>query len=814
MANEIPHQSNPTKARWDSRERQEVVARAPYNFVPLPNSDQVVTAQNSLSHDQYHDEAHSGWIDCDLVTESPTYIRGMLTEKVWLEHRETQSKGERLSVVQKEQAAPFFKIKERPVIPGSSLRGMVRQLVEIAGYGRVRWVGDSPTFTYRAVAAPRDDPLRDPYQEALGRFGANVRAGYLVSKWQGGEEKWFVRSAPTSRLINPTGRREEQYLKVKERHIGARDIPGFIRLNSSDYKPQLHYVSFNAEPRRDARGNEHIAVTSIGTRDQGYKYQGVLVCTGNMMETGSGQQRSPRKNHALVIEGSAGREVEIPPQVVDDYRNGITPFVRDEVAPAWGNHEGKAKENGALSDGSPIFYIEADGKVLAFGHAPNFRVASQIQVNGDTRAGNPRDFVPEALRTGAEPDLADAIFGWVEEKGRGGKWEWGPQKPARAGRISFGDAYFVAGEYSEQTITPHILSTPKPTTFQHYLVQDREEGHDPDNKSTLAHYGTPTDETTIRGHKHYWHKGDSPDNKATAKERKLESQLTRIQPLAPGVSFRFRIHFENLRDEELGVLLWALALPGESGAEYRHKIGMGKPLGMGAVQIVPHLTLTNRKERYRSLFAGEGWEQAEQVETDMTTYVAAFERYVITEAKLSVRALHEVPRIRSLLTMLAWPGPDPALTRYMEIEREPGKVNEYKERPVLPGPQVVGDNRLLATLNPASDVRERTGQPSSSQTQIGAQSARSVPQKRGSTLPEVGSTFTNTVLDADETAVLVEIPGFPPEKAIGLIRAENLGGKQYQPDAKARVEVLGISEPQESGRQIVELKPSAKRGKK
>ncbi|MEZ4644806.1 MAG: hypothetical protein R3E31_19090 [Chloroflexota bacterium] len=44
-----------------------------------------------------------------------------------------------------------------------------------------------------------------------------------------------------------------------------------------------------------------------------------------------------------------------------------------------------------------------------------------------------------------------------------------------------------------------------------------------------------------------------------------------------------------------------------------------------------------------------------------------------------------------LLAMLAWPGPDPEQTRYMEIERadpsaKHGKRNEYKERPVLPDP--------------------------------------------------------------------------------------------------------------------------------
>ena len=49
-----------------------------------------------------------------------------------------------------------------------------------------------------------------------------------------------------------------------------------------------------------------------------------------------------------------------------------------------------------------------------------------------------------------------------------------------------------------------------------------------------------------------------------------------------------------------------------------------------------------------------------------------------------------------MLTMLQWPGPTREQTRYMEIEHKVpqtvdsrGKLNEYKERPVLPSPSSV-----------------------------------------------------------------------------------------------------------------------------
>lgn len=81
------------------------------------------------------------------------------------------------------------------------------------------------------------------------------------------------------------------------------------------------------------------------------------------------------------------------------------------------------------------------------------------------------------------------------------------------------------------------------------------------------------------------------------------------------------------------------------------------------------------------------------------------------------------------------------------------------------------------------------------------------------TLPEVGDIFTSPVLGADETAVLVEIKGFDEGKAIGFIRAKNIGGVQYREGNPARVEVISVR-TQKSGRVVVELKPAQKKGKK
>jgi hypothetical protein len=166
-----------------------------------------------------------------------------------------------------------------------------------------------------------------------------------------------------------------------------------------------------------------------------------------------------------------------------------------------------------------------------------------------------------------------------------------------------------------------------------------------------------------------------------------------MRPVAAGVRFRWRIHFENLSMEELGALLWALTLPGEAGREYRHSIGMGKPYGMGAIKIDVNLLLENRKQRYQQLFDGENWQEGKTTATDrIPAFVDAFDLFIRSRiGAVQHKSLVEVERIQMLLCLLEWPGPDKALTRYMEIERQDpnirrGKINEYKDRPVLPDP--------------------------------------------------------------------------------------------------------------------------------
>ncbi len=321
------------------------------------------------------------------------------------------------------------------------------------------------------------------------------------------------------------------------------------------------------------------------------------------------------------------------------------------------------------------------------------------------RAATPRDFVPERLRNDADIDIAEAIFGFVRDERQ-------RERQVQAGRIQVSDA--IAETYrwfADQPITPKILASPKPTTFQHYLVQTD------DRKVNLRHYGSrPGQETVIRGQKVYWHKGnparsdieDGEFLQLPSNEQDNDTQHTKIRPVAAGSRFRFQIRFTNLSDVELGALLWVLQLCDDSrhdGKQYRLKLGMGKPLGLGSVKLEPTLSLAKPKQRYQRLFAadGKGWEFGEETAAEIAKVaqdcVAEFNDHILTksgEPRPASGQLKDTLRIQMLLALLSWPGPQPVeeFSRYMEIERRStprigNDPNEYKDRPVLPDPRQV-----------------------------------------------------------------------------------------------------------------------------
>ncbi len=668
----------------------ERTARAPYNFVPLPDRPFTSADGNSLLNpDQgvFHPSPGrlTGWLDVTLETRAPVYVRGPLSPA---EHRRREKQeadlNDRTAHLDKLRNKPdFFHTGDPndPVIPGSSLRGLLRTMCEILGHGKFGPAPDRP-LVYRAVGdisahgeAYRNQLMADAPGKSLW-FIPKYAAGYI----RRGTNGWYIQPAEVHNGAS-WARVEHDLLTsagvaVTGDNILTKPKPHVAPWHNCKNAREV-YVAIDAKKFRKVRNVmiERVEVTQIADSNTGGLMKAVLAISG----------RIPRKHsEAIVFPPDAAKTqangwIPIPDDPEERPSGDIVMAYRDQGTPDQKSLLGKDSE---LRDGweyQPVFYLlDSAGKLLFFGHTQMFRLPYRR---------SPRGFLPITYTDPGRIDLAEAMFGVV----RG-------QKGGQAGRVFVGDARLNPGQGNPflpgGVVIPRILSTPKPTTFQHYLTQPRPDVTDGKGLET---YNADPGATTLRGYKLYWHKGNPPREAFEEARDKLkdlgqDTQHTRIHPVRPGLTFTFRVRFENLLPQELGLLWWAVALPAPGDGDYCHSIGMGKPYGLGAVKLRPTLTLIDPQRRYEALLDGGGWATGEEPPDEAQNLLEQcrthFEQFIVKSQKQEGTPFAQLERVRMLLALLRWPGPNPESTRYMEIERwENGKKrNEYRGRPVLPDP--------------------------------------------------------------------------------------------------------------------------------
>jgi len=575
-------------------------ARAPYNFVPL--NKLVIEAEIPPNQDCYYpDPRITGHIDCALETLTPIYVRDTLTQQELKQKEQIEKAGKRYI------NSDFFSPCTRLRIPGSSLRGMIRTLVEIATWSKFQFFEDKGLY-YRGLADKSN--LRNEYQKNMNSFDKNAKksiykmfAGYLKNI---GFQYYIIPAE------SKNGTQFKQILTVEAKMILKGK--GF---NYSDFS------AFKLD------NDEH------------------LVISGGM----------DNKKHDWIIfkkMNSESSKILVSDIDIENYEGDI-------------NRTDKAnllKKLKSFPDGIPCFYIqwkdENGNNRVSFGHTGMFRLAYTKSIG---------EHVPENLKNEKIIDLTEAIFGKVVSE---------KNKQFFSGRVFFEDAVLINQNENpilEEAI-PETLSSPKPTTFQHYLKQES------NNIKNLQNYNS--NNTNIRGNKLYWHKSGTIWKKHNEFNENID---TKIKPVKPNTKFNFRIRFENLSLIELGAILFALKLPPECA----HKIGMGKPLGLGSVKITPELFISDRKKRYSSLFENEKWSLSENKnsEVEIDNRINLFQKYILGKIgaeKENASSLWETSRLKKLKLLL-----DVEIGKKLEKE---GKIrymsiepNEFKDRRVLPTPE-------------------------------------------------------------------------------------------------------------------------------
>ena len=589
------------------------LATAPYNFVSLPKK--VLPAQfEDVDGFKEHIGAAgniSGEILLDIEALTPLFIGGGQDD------------------------TKTFAPVGSPIIPGSSLRGMVKNILKIVTCGAFRGQTDSQKngddfndehIYFRCLMKNNKAELkgynwsvalhayyvkrmsRDVDKDGKKITVKNARPGFLIRKADG---KYFI--APSIY----TSDRAEDFITIKDfqtkyGEVGFRDsriqmagaIAYIVTGNQWANKPErlldaAAYEKFKANLKILREKLDDKKIDKKAYDDEARKHGKQII----------------RFTSLLYIEPNREEWFEVPEEVLRSYRRdrnrgGVDLFkgeflVREDKRKGALKRDELERRTGQdypdVDTIIPCHFLTkeiADDKsvVTAFGHGQCFRIPYKKSI-GDVAKISGSDAI----------DFADAVFG--KEK------FW-------ASRVYFEDAAPV-GKISElPTATAHPLMQPNPTSYQLYLKQndDRE----------LKHWDS--DGAQVRGYKLYWHKRDV-DWKANADELKLdrgkssEKRLTQdITPLDKGNKFTAKIRFKNLSAEELGALMMVFDLNGATNAAY--KIGKGKPFGLGSIRIKPTLFVES-DDAYTELFDGGGWHNP-CLKKNPSEYLDAFQKYLKT----------------------------------------------------------------------------------------------------------------------------------------------------------------------------------------
>jgi len=209
---------------------------------------------------------------------------------------------------------------------------------------------------------------------------------------------------------------------------------------------------------------------------------------------------------------------------------------------------------------------------------------------------------------------------------------------------------------------------------------------------TLEPYGAPaprhgpfygTKESSFkepRGRKFYYH------HIAGARITKQQTgQNKTVETVLPGAEFEFAVDYENLQEDELALLIFSLILD----EPLRHKIGMGKGVGLGSVQFtIREWQKIDMTQRYTKLNAGKsmitGDELAKALNQQRQPYHELF-----ADWRASFHSLREI---------WTWDEKHPRHLQYpsffwfkdfgtMPIEEVPDDAGQYKVRAASTSPR-------------------------------------------------------------------------------------------------------------------------------
>ncbi|MBQ9275939.1 MAG: hypothetical protein IJ228_14140 [Succinivibrio sp.] len=569
----------------------------------------------------------------------------------------------------------FFQVGNNYVIPGTSIKGMLRNVMEMMSQSQLNPVSDKVIFWRNITGGSSNDRGR----------GRNTG-----------------RNQP-----------ESENTKLYKSHFGSKALGGYLKKNGSEYSlftSGKEIVHADSKPKVK-QGEDGLYWTCA------IPHPGVTDRNGRSVSFHHGYKFDPvdQCRHELEVDARTAR-----------YFIGQ---MSDAAKKMWRDEEKKLSRGGAR-----VFYTVQGGNpdlIEYLGTARYFRIPYQH---------TPRDLTLEQGRIKGsfveDNDFVLNLFGLVgKNKSK--------EDVTRRGRIAVGQCVLKGKPWKNPGGDEGfnaILNGPKPSCVQHYLRQQvagdvtwngkndldvlNNYDYDKQKYQEYARSGRSSGLTReeysrgrLRGFKYYWHRDHmecwNELNDKYEEERKKAGQLDRrgnkqesnfstwscLHPLEEGAAGSFEIRVDRLSKAELGAVLEALLLGELPGGAHYHRMGMGRPLGLGAVEIKISDVRVNRGRQLYGSLIGRGTSSLSMSDEEMKDCRLQFYKEVLKTAGFKEDDLNSLDfeQARQKFLRTEWMRalsamsnfdrkPDYEATVYMGIKFDKKYPDRplFKDRPILP----------------------------------------------------------------------------------------------------------------------------------
>lgn len=542
-----------------------------YNFVPVPEKVVYPDWADFVSHDRPFEDGVCGELEIEIKNASPLFIRGKSNQ-------------------QSQNVQEFFRDGQGQVaIPGTSLRGMLRNVLEIASFGKLDPVNDV-RFGLRDLKIPHLYGNHMAHTQRRADNGKSepmplVNAGWLKMKEnEEGEIEYWIDACHFAKM-------EYQFLMSYAAKQGIDFRPGNKQSSADKYKAlskntdiTKQEVSMHIKPlllkgtptlKGGKRLSEYAEVKPLGDLKKGY-----LVLTGQPQSLQPGKKNV--KHHDFFFYGNSDIKVKVHPDHFRDFEmihaDGAEQH-KDEIKgnEEWSFWKKRMKQGQAV----PVFFVmktdeQGNQSLKSFGLAMMFRLAYDLSVGEVLQLTQPS-------KRSDQQDLAQVMFGYVEKKKLA--IQHGLDRNALKGRVSIEQAVLSQNLSPKFTnVLKAVLGGPKASFYPAYIQQGKQPGDKPELRADKPIWKSYMQESEplLRGWKRYPIR-HQPEMNPPIPEKASDKVITQIIPLDQGHTFSCKIHFHNLREIELGALLWIIDFGGASNCF--HSLGMAKNLGLGKVQL-------------------------------------------------------------------------------------------------------------------------------------------------------------------------------------------------------------------------------------